>query len=280
METTCLKLSAKRKMLKNNLRFFIVGALPFFTIILLTLVNYYFINNIKIINFSFIDFISPYNETIRLSIIVFLIFFSFCFWKLTSLFSQNFFFQRSQGNKVHFFKSIRTISFSQYNSFLGVAVIKFLLSVSFFALYFLPCIVVAGLLIYSYRYENYGYNVNLTLFVSSAILFVIGGISFFITLKRYSFSTYILLTQKTRNPLKIMAESIELAENRCLQYSLYCLSFFGWVLSCVFVIPIFYAIPYISLCKWCYVCHMNKKKKEEIGDKPIIFYIRKRVENE
>lgn len=280
MEITCLKLSAKRKMLKNNFRFFIVGALPFFTIILLTILNYYFINNIKIIDFSFIDFLSPYNEAIRLSLVIFSIVFSLCIWKGMSLCSQNYFFQKSLGNKVGFLKSIKSILFSQYNSFLGVTIIKALLSVSLCALYYLPCLAVSALLIYSYRYESYGFNVNLTLFVSAIILFAIGSIFFFVTLKRYSFCTYILLTEKERNPLKIITRSIEIMENRCTQYSLYCLSFVGWVMSCVFIIPIVYAVPYICLSKWCYVNFVEKKSnKTTENEKPIIFYIQKKVEN-
>ncbi len=275
MEITCLKLGAKRKMLKNNFRFFIVGALPFFTIILLTIVNYYFINNIKRI-----DFLSSYNDAICLSLIVFAIIFSFCMWKGISLCSQNYFFQRTSSNRVKLFKSIKSISFSQYNSFLGVTIIKSLLMISLCALYYLPCLAVFVLLIYSYRYESYGYNVNFTLFVSSIILFAIGSIFLFVTLKRYSFTTYIILTEKERNPLKVITRSIEIMENRCTQYSLYCLSFIGWAISCIFIIPIVYTVPYINLSKWSYVNFIEKKsQKETESEKPIIFYIQKRVEN-
>ncbi len=231
------------------------------------------------IDFGFIGFLLPYTDAIRLSLIIFLILFSFCLWKGISLCTQNYFFHRSQCNKSKFFKSIKSISFSQYNSFLGVTIIKFLLSVSLCALYFLPCFAVLGLLIYSYRYESYGFNVNLTLFVSSIILFVIGLIFLFVTLKRYSFCTYVLLTEKERNPLKIITKSIEITENRCVQYSFYCLSFLGWVLSCVFIVPIIYAVPYIYLSKWCYVNFINEKSQKPIAnEKPIIFYIQKRKE--
>lgn len=280
MEITCLKLSAKRKMLKNNFRFFIVSALPFFTISLLTILNYYFIYMIKKTDFGFIQALVPYNETIRISFIVIMIFASFCLWKWMSLCSQKYFFQRSIGKRTSFFKSIKTLSFSQYNSFLGVTIIKSLLTVSFSALYYLPCLAVSGLSIYCYRYEHYGFNVNLTLFISAITLFVIGSVFLFITLKRYSFCTYILITTNERNPLKIITESIEIMENRCVEYSIYCLSFMGWILSCVFIIPMVYAVPYFNLSKWNYV-NFIEKKEEKIteSEKPIIFYIQKRVEN-
>lgn len=280
METTCLKLSVKRKMLKNNFRFFIVGALPFFTISLLIFIDYYFINQIKKVNFAFTSVIEQYNETIRLSIIVFMIFLSFCLWKGISLCSQSYFIQRSTGKRVSFFKSIKSISFSQYNSFLGVTIIKSLLSVSLCALYYLPCLAVFGLLIYCYKYEQYGFNVNITLFISSIILFAVGSFFLFITLKRYSFCTYILVTERERNPLKVITRSIEIMENRCVEYSLYCVSFLGWFLSCVFIIPVVYAVPYFNLSKWSYVYFVEKKDNMvKESEKPIIFYIQKRVEN-
>ncbi len=279
MEITCLKLSAKRKMLKNNFRFFIVGALPFFTISLLIILNYYFIKNIKIIDLRLTEFLSPYAGAVRLSLIIFLIIFSFCLWKGISFCSQKYFFQRARGKRTSFFECIKSLSFSQYNSFLGVTIIKALLSLGVGALYYLPCIAVSTLLIYSYKYESYGFNVNLTLFVSATILFAIGSVFLFVTLKRYSFSTYILLTEKERNPLKVIARSIEIMENHSMQYSFYCLSFVGWILSCIFIVPVIYTVPYIILSKWNYIKFIEKKSQKPIeNEKPIIFYIQKRKE--
>lgn len=280
MEVTCLKLSAKRKMLKNNLRFFVVGALPFFTISLLTIANFYFIEFIKNTDSVFTGFLYPYTETIQMNLIVVFIIFSLLLWKGASLCSQNYFYRRAIGKNTSFFKSIKYISFSQYNSFLGVTIIKSLLSLSFCALYYLPCLLVSALLIYSYNFESYGYNVNLTLFISGIMLFVIGSIFILVTLKRYSFTTYVLFKEKERNPLKVIARSIEIMENRSVQYSFYCLSFLGWVLSCVFVVPLIYTVPYINLSKWSYI-NFIEKKKEKIteNEKPIIFYIKKRLEN-
>jgi hypothetical protein len=184
------------------------------------------------------------------------------------------------GKKISFFDSVKGLSFSQYNTFLGVTIIKLLLSFSFCALYYLPCLVISALLIYSYRFESYGYNVNLTLFISGVMLFFIGSIFLFITLKRYSFTTYVVFTENERNPLKVVTRSIEIMENRSVQYSFYCLSFIGWVLSCIFVVPLIYAVPYINLSKWSYINFIEKKKEKIVeNEKPIIFYIQKRVEN-
>lgn len=278
MEITCLKLGAKRKMLKNNFRFFIVGALPFFTIILLTILNYYFIEFIKTTDLKLTEYLLPYAETIRLSLIILLIVFSFLFWKWINISSQLYFYKRVKGKRVSFSRCMRSLSFSQYNAFSGVLIVKALLSLGVGALYYLPCIAVSGLLIYSYRYESYGYNVNLTLLVSAIILFIIGSVFFFVNLKRYALTTYVIFTEKERNPLKIISRSIEIMENNSVRYSYYCLSFFGWILSCVFIIPIIYTIPYVCLSKWSYINFVvNQNKKTIANEKPIIFYIQKRI---
>ena len=266
MDKTCLKLDAKRKIHKNIFRFFLVGALPFFTIILLALADFYFIRALEKSGFLIENFVSLYDKVIYLIISAILIVISFLLTEFVGLYSQMYFWGTVNGK--------HKITFSQYLSYVAVKVIRFLLSVSWSVVYYFPCIAVSGLLIYCYRYENYGFNVNLTLFVSAVILFIIGSIFQFVTMKRYSFCTFLLFTQKELNPLKIIAKSIELSENHCVEYAFYSLSFVGWVASCVFVVPIVYVIPYVTMCRWTYFCNMNKK--EVVNEKPIIFYIQKR----
>lgn len=266
MNKTYLKLEAKRKIHKNTFRFFLVGALPFFTIILLASGDFYFIRALEKSGFLIENFVSPYDKVIYLTISAILIVISFLLTEIASLYSQKFFYGFVNGKNK--------ITFSQYLSYVAVIIIRFLLSISWSVVYYFPCITVSGLLIYCYRYENYGYNVNLTLFVSAAILFFIGSIFQFVTMKRYSFCTFLLFTQKERNPLKIIAKSIEMSENHCAEYAFYSLSLVGWVVSCVFIVPIIYVIPYVTMCRWTYFCNIDKK--EIINEKPIIFYIQKR----
>ena len=141
---------------------------------------------------------------------------SFCLWKSLCLMKEKFFFMKTSHKKVKFLKSVRDISLSQYTAYWKVSVLKALLSVSWSAVYFSPCIVVVALLIYSYRYENYGMNVNLTLFLSSIVLFFIGLFHFFVTIKRYSMCNAIILRDKQKNPLKVITESIDAMENQLL----------------------------------------------------------------
>jgi hypothetical protein len=86
------------------------------------------------------------------------------------------------------------------------------LSISWSAVYLSPCAVISMLLIYSYRFENNGFNINLTLFVSAVLLFVIGMSFLYITLKRYSMCSSVVLTEEEKNPFKIVEKSIKIMD--------------------------------------------------------------------
>jgi hypothetical protein len=266
-----LKLVAKKRMMNDTLRCFFISVLPFLTLCLLVVINYYLPFFLKKTIFVTDNFFSVFITT--LSIV-----FSYCFWKSICLIKDKFFLIKSNYKKARFWKSVKGISLKQYITFWTVSVLRMLLSVSWAALYFSPCLIMIILLIYSYRYENYGQNVNLTLFVSAIMLFLIGASHFFVTLKRYSMCEAIILKDKQKNPLNVITESITEMENHSIKYSLYCLSFMGWVLSCVFVIPVFYVLPFVNISKWCYISHLNKSEETE-NEKPIVFYIQKQIKN-
>ena len=91
--------------------------------------------------------------------------------------------------------------------------------------------------------------------------------------------TAIILKDKQENPLEIIAESIGVMEKHSVEYSFYCFSFVGWIFACIFVLPLFYVLPFINMSKWCYMENIKKEKKTEPeNEKPIIFYIQKRKE--
>lgn len=272
MKLSYLKLDAKRRMMSNTLSCFAVSLLPFFVFSFLVVFNYY-------LPFFLKKTLPSTDIFLIVFISVMSIVFSIFLWTSICLVKEKFFLIRAFGKKANFFKVIGSISHKQYVMYIKVSVLKILLSLSWSAVYFSPCLIVAFLLVYSYRYENYGVNVNLTLFLSSVLLFVVGLSHFFVTLKRYSMCTAIILKDKQENPLEIIAESISIMEKHSVEYSFYCLSFVGWFVSCIFVLPLFYVLPYINMSKWCYMENIKKEKKTVTeNEKPIIFYIQKRKE--
>ncbi|MBR2954437.1 MAG: DUF975 family protein [Clostridia bacterium] len=270
MRKSYLKLVAKKRMMSNTLSCFAVSLLPYFVFSFLVVFNYY-------LPFFLKKTLTDIFLVVFISVISFV--FSIFLWSSIRLIKEKYFLMKACGKKAKFFKLVRSISRKQYGLYIKVSVLKLLLSLSWSAVYFSPCVVVAGLLAYSYRYENYGRNVNLTLAISSIVLFVIGLFHFFVTIKRYSMCNAIILKDKQKNPIKIIAESIGVMEQHSVEYSLYCLSFAGWIVSCIFVIPLFYVLPFINMSKWCYMTNIKKEEKTvPENEKPIIFYIQKRKE--
>ncbi len=269
MEMSYLKLYAKKRMVKSCFKCFCVGVLPFITIFSLILSNYYLFILLSQTDFSFTSFISQYANTVRLVLMSVSITLSLFIWNVACFFKENYFYGRVRR------KGRKHISFRQYLTYFAVSILKFLLSISWSAVYLSPAAAISLLLIYSYRYENYGYNVNLTLFVSASLLFIIGISFLFVSLKRYSMCSYVLLTEKVKNPLKVIEQSIILMEGNSVRYAFYLLSFSGWMLACILVIPTTYVIPYVNLGKWCFLSSLTiKEEKAEVNEKPIIFYIK------
>lgn len=280
MEMSYLKLNAKKRMVKNHFKCFAVSILPFVTILLLTVVNYYLLIMLKETDFSFNRYISLYAEYIRPSLLTLSLIISFCLWKSICLFCESFFLLKTNNRKVSFKRAIKNVSFRQCVTFWVVSVIRFFLSVSWSTVYLSPCAAVSFLLIYCYRYENYGFGVNLTLFIASVLLFVIGFSYLYVTLKRYSMCASVILTEKEKDSLKVIAKSISIMEGNCVRYALYCLSFAGWVLSCILIIPLIYVVPFVAMGKWCFMNSLGRTKQvQKEPEKPIIFYIPKKLES-
>ena len=278
METSYFKLNAKKRIMKNYFKCFTVSVFPFVSVVLLTILNYCLLILLNRIGFNM--YFSPYASYIKFSIMLVSIFLSVFLWKSLQLLVDSYFLVKALNKKVTFIKAIKCVTFRHCITYFVVSAIRFCLSISWFTIYLSPCIVVSALLIYTYKKESYSFNINLTLLVSAILLLVIGFSFFYITLKRYAMCSSIILTEEEKNPLKIIVKSIEIMENKSLKYAFYCLSFSGWLLSCLLIIPIFYVVPYFNMSKWCFKNSLESYKfaKPE-NEKPIIFYFTKRVEN-
>ena len=272
MNKAYLKLVAKRRLINNIMVCYLVSVLPFLVFFLSAVFNYYLPFFLKK-TLGDTDIFT--NTALRLLCVII----SFCLWKSVCLVKAKYFIMKTFYRKVKLSKVVKSIKFKKYVTYLKVSVLRGLLSVSWSVVYFLPCLTVAGLLVYTYRFENYGRNIHLTLFVSSILLFLIGAYHFFVTLKRYSMCELIILKDNQENSLEIIAESISRMEKHSFDYSYYCISFTGWIFSCAFIVPMLYVLPFVNMSKWCYMMNVeNAEKRITENEKPIIFYIRKRKE--
>lgn len=266
MEFSFIKLNAKKRLVKNHFKSFLISALPYVNIFLLTALNYYLYIFLKNVDFIFIPYISSYAVVVKASLFTLSMLCSFVLWRISQLFSDKYFFSRNT-------KISCRLSFRQCFTAIMVSVLKFFLSVAWGTLYFSPCAVMTATLYYCIHSGDYTFNVMLTLFVASAILFVIGSGFFYVTLKRYSMCNYVILTGVETDSIKIIEKSINLIEGNMAKYTFYGLSFVGWILSCVLIVPVFYVLPYVKMAKYCYFKAITRPQERETEiQKPIIFY--------
>lgn len=264
MKFSYIKLNAQKKLIKNHFVCFCLSGLPYVTIVLLALLNYYLYIFLKDINF--ISPISSYDVYVKASLFTLSIFISFVLWQITRLYSEKYFFSKNMKTSVqlNFHKCITAIT---------VSILKFVLSIAWGTFYLAPCVVVGATLYYCIRSKEYTFNVMFILFVATIILFAIGTGFVYTTLKRYSMCNYVIFTTQEKNSLKVIVKSIDLMEGNMVKYTLYRISFVGWLLSCVLVIPIFYVLPYVKMAKYSFYKAITRPQERELEtQKPIIFY--------
>lgn len=278
MNTSYIKLSAKKHLVQSHFKCFLISALPYVTIILLMALNYFLYILLNKTDFGFLPYYSFYAKYFTTTVLTVCICLSFILLQYVKGVSDFYFFCRMKNIKTPFHKLLKFLSFRKVKTLTMLSILKFLLSLAWSAFYLLPSVTVSATLYYYINGYEYIKNVAITLFVSASMLFVTGISFLYITLKRYSMCSYILFSGEEKETLKIIAESIERTEGKCIKYSIYCLSFLAWNISCVFVIPVIYVLPYRVMSKYSFMYFALKPVEAEINkEKPIIFFITERA---
>ena len=277
MNTSYIKLNAKKHLVKCHFKCFLVSILPYVTIVLLGVLNYYLYFMLKDMNFSFLYLKPSYAVYFRVTLLTVSICLSVSIWRVTSIFAHNYYYLKSRKGDITYFSSIKYLSFKKMCTLLTTDILKLYLSVAWGALYFAPCVSVVATLYYYWNSDEFSRNIALTLVISAFILFLIGSFFLFVTLKRYSMCYPIVFERDEKDSLVVLQKSIEIMNGKCLNFTFYNISFWGWVLSCILVLPVFYVLPYKQMSKYSYYNFATRKKvQEETPQKPIIFYIQKR----
>lgn len=279
MNTSYIKLNAKKHLVKCHFKCFLISVLPYVTIVLLGGLNYYLYFMLKDMDLSFLYLKSSYAVYLRATLFTLSVCLSLGVWSVVRIFSHNYYYLKSRKGNISFFSSIKHLSFKKICTLLTTDVLKLYLSIAWGALYFSPCVSVVATLYYYYVSGEFSRNIALTLIISAFILFMIGSFFLFVTLKRYSMCYPLVFETDEKDALKILEKSIEIMNGKCTNFSFYNISFWGWVLSCVLVLPVIYVLPYKQMSKYSYYNFATRKKvQEETPQKPIVFYIQKRKE--
>ncbi len=275
MNMSYIKLKAKNRLVKNNFRCFFASALPYVTFVSLSLLNYYLYIFLKNTDFASL---SSYARILRPLLLTISFVASFIIWRTARLITDRYFYVKNHNPDAAFWNSARGVTFRQFITASMATVLKFFLGIAWSTLYLLPCAVMGGIFVYAVKNEDFNLNLFITLFASTVILFFIGISFLYVTMKRYSMTDAVIFACKEKDSLKAIEKSIKIMEGNTLKYSLYCLSFLGWLLSCVLVLPVFYVLPYKTMAKYSFYSFLTKSTFfKHQSEKPIVFYITKTV---
>lgn len=121
-------------------------------------------------------------------------------------------------------------------------------------LYFLlPCVVCYGLAFYLYTGDNISPVVFYIMLAGSSLLLSFCMFMWRVAFFRYNAAPYYVCLNKDISPKAAVKKSINFTDGFLRDSVLLESSFFAWFLSCGFVIPIIYVIPYFKLSKALFV---------------------------
>lgn len=90
------------------------------------------------------------------------------------------------------------------------------------------------------------------------LLLIIPGI---IIALNYTFVFYLLADNNKLEIKECMSKSKELIKGYRLDYCLFSLSFIGWILLCILIVPIIWVVPYITTAETLYYDKLREKRR-------------------
>ncbi len=251
-----IRLESKYLLSKNNLRLFLISflsaGLRWGNLALNLTGLYLFLNS----DFSE-KLLSNYNNALVYTGVV--IFYStiFFFTAMTAsaikLGEQFIYFTRAQGSKgsvrllfkfLHPKKSFRALKFYFTVNFMKL----------FWLIYFLsPVGVCAGCTVYLYNVSYLSPQVWFILAFGAILLLSVSIVVWRVSVLRYSAAPYYLCLNPDLQPKDAIKKSIRFTDGFLTDGVLLEYSFFGWLLSCFLIIPLFYVVPYIKLTKTVFI---------------------------
>ncbi len=251
-----IKLKAQRLLIGKNSKAFLVSILPFLMTLVLCCLNYYLL-------FYFIKN-ENFNTVLNVFAVTIIGVFSLFIRSCVVCCCENYFYRKATSSFVPIRVKDLFCSFA-------TRILKFLLFWFLLAVFFLPSAVMLYTAIFVSN-GKYPEDVSTTLFVSSAIMALVGASCFFLVFKRFSKSYFVQFSTGETNPFKVLSQSAELMEGNLIRYSLFCLSFLGWDAVCLALVPIIYVLPYRKSAKYVFFDEKKKSKPQFVeSEKPIVF---------
>ncbi len=258
-----IRLKSKYLLSKNTFRLFLISLLSFLlrwgSILSSFLYLYSFLNSgfLKALLQNYNNIV-VYSSTF--SVFGVILFFSVVFSSAVRLSEQFIYFTRAQGSNGNFrlfFKYLHPVkAFRAFRLYMAVNFYKLL----WFVYFLLPVILCIGCTVYLYNISYVSQAVYITLSIGISLLLSLSLVMWRASVARYSAADYYICLNPSLKVSKAIKKSIRFTDGFLTDRILLEYSFFGWILSCVLVIPLFYVVPYVKLCKCVYITEMLTKK--------------------
>ncbi len=260
---TNIRLQSKYLLSKNNLRLFTISFISFFLRwgrLFLTVGGLFIFLKSQL----FENLTSQYGVK-EVSFVCVLIYAWFFF--LTALVSAGFkmgeqfiYFTRAQGSKG----SLRLL-FKYATPKKALRALRFYTTINFYKalwlVYFLfPCALCVVCDIYVYNSYAVAPIIHIVLAVSISLLLSISIVMWRVSVARYSAAPYYFCLNPSMKVKEAIKKSIRFTDGFLTECVLLEYSLLGWILSCVLIVPLFYVIPYLKLCKCVFVSEMLLEK--------------------
>lgn len=97
-----------------------------------------------------------------------------------------------------------------------------------------------------------------------SLLLIIPGI---IAALSYSMVNYIIADNRKNDTMAVIKESKRMMYGYKADYFVFNLSFLGWALLCIFIVPLIYVIPYMSVSQALYYEELRTIKEVDVNNK-------------
>lgn len=251
-----IKIKSKTIIKGDTLRLFLVSLFSFiarrgsFGILLYCVVNLFKSGILK-------TYLDNYNDALVYSVVIFDVAFVtailFLFISALKLGEHFLYFIKASGGKgrtgllFSFFTFEK--SFRAFSLYFRLTFLKF----SWLLYFLLPCILCYGLTFYLYSMGNLLPIVFYIMLAGASVLLSYCIFMWRVAFFRYNAAPYYICLNRDMSPKDAIKKSINFTDGFLRESVLLESSFFGWFLSCGFVIPIAYVLPYFRISKALFV---------------------------
>jgi hypothetical protein len=259
-----IKVKAKELLLKNTIKLFFVSFVSFL-LRALFLISVILLTHFSLVSNTLQSLVHSYNSLIVYFfyslIIVIAYLLLFLFISGIKLGENAIYYMQSKGGNAKFKYLFIFLRPSQSFRALYLNLKTTFLKSCWFIFFFLPplmCLILTGYVFYnSFLYTAVFY----TLIFGTIALFSISRFFYNCAVIRYSFSSYYLCTDLEISVNDAIHKSTERTDTFIKDGVLLKASFLPWILSCVFVFPLFYVVPFVKLSKAKYVTFSDALRK-------------------